>query len=333
MQYGALPNITYTNMDVRAQHVMEFSIYFRCFAIIPVSILIVIFSFNKNFKNDPNLRFWLMNGLFILLGIVVALTNGYRYVFWRSASRFVHQQKDNLRVPGRGDLLFYITFVFGYSGLQSFNLFLLALMTCLIWMLQIGLQLDNPATKWQHDNQSISFTIFFEGGQIFFLMMMVWYQTYRREQYTRLDFLQQMLLEAQRNALIKNQKLGNQLLTSMLPPQIIEKLKNHENVMAEMYNPVTVMFIEVCEFSKICQMVTPLQTIQILNEVYTVFDHLTDVHSVYKVETVGEVYMAVAGCPVRVKKYVQKIDKNDNLVISKLKSSDILTIFYFFLCL
>ena len=79
--------------------------------------------------------------------------------------------------------------------------------------------------------------------------------------------------------------------------------------MAEMYNPVTVMFIEVCEFSKICQMVTPLQTIQILNEVYTVFDHLTDVHSVYKVETVGEVYMAVAGCPVRVKKYVQKIEK------------------------
>lgn len=88
----ALPNITYTNMDVRAQRVMEFSIYFRCFAIIPVSILIVIFSFNKNFKNDPNLRFWLMN--IKTLNVALSKVSGSMIPRWWNLMNQIHHSPD-----------------------------------------------------------------------------------------------------------------------------------------------------------------------------------------------------------------------------------------------
>ena len=70
--------------------------------------------------------------------------------------------------------------------------------------------------------------------------------------------------------------------------------------MAEMYNPVTVLFAEICSFSEICEHVSPKETVEILNVIYTTFDEITTRHEVYKVETVGEVYMAVSGCPIRI---------------------------------
>ena len=70
--------------------------------------------------------------------------------------------------------------------------------------------------------------------------------------------------------------------------------------MAEMYNPVTVLFAEICSFSEICEHVSPKETVEILNVIYTTFDDITTRHEVYKVETVGEVYMAVSGCPIRI---------------------------------
>ena len=39
--------------------------------------------------------------------------------------------------------------------------------------------------------------------------------------------------------------------------------------------------------------------VTILNRIYSRFDLLTERHNVYKVETVGEVYMVVGGCPTR----------------------------------
>jgi adenylate cyclase len=39
------------------------------------------------------------------------------------------------------------------------------------------------------------------------------------------------------------------------------------------------------------------QIVALLNKVFSKFDELTDTHNVYKVETIGDVYLVASGCP------------------------------------
>ena len=48
-----------------------------------------------------------------------------------------------------------------------------------------------------------------------------------------------------------------------------------------------------------------VQVVTILNRIYSQFDRLIETNNVYKVETVGEVYMVVGGCPTRTNTHAQ----------------------------
>ena len=69
---------------------------------------------------------------------------------------------------------------------------------------------------------------------------------------------------------------------------------------AEYFAQVTVIFVQICEFSHLAEVLTSHKLVKLLNTIYSKFDDVTDEHEVYKIETVGEVYVAVAGCPKRV---------------------------------
>ncbi|XP_054262325.1 guanylate cyclase soluble subunit beta-1 [Macrosteles quadrilineatus] len=96
----------------------------------------------------------------------------------------------------------------------------------------------------------------------------------------------------------------DRLLYSVLPISVASELRHCRPVPPKRYDPVTVMFSGIVGFSKYCARHTDatgaMAIVNLLNRLYTRFDVLTDPKknpNVYKVETVGDKYMAVSGLP------------------------------------
>ena len=70
-------------------------------------------------------------------------------------------------------------------------------------------------------------------------------------------------------------------------------------VFVESFPDVTVLFCMIDNFPKIAKSFNANEIVKILNIIYVAFDEIGEETNIYKVETVGEVYMMVAGCPNR----------------------------------
>ncbi len=81
-------------------------------------------------------------------------------------------------------------------------------------------------------------------------------------------------------------------------------MKHNEELIFD-FPEVTVLFCQICDFSKIVHHLSPQNVVRLLNIIFSQFDTIVDAHSVYKVETVAEVYMAVAGCPKMCKNHAE----------------------------
>jgi len=117
------------------------------------------------------------------------------------------------------------------------------------------------------------------------------------------------LLESQQKKLGEIMKKSDDLISQMLPKKVADDLakgKSNEEV-CEAYDMVTMLFSDIVTFTVICSHLKPLQVVQLLNNMYTLFDFLCDQNAVYKVETIGDAYLIVAGCPVKAANHAIKI--------------------------
>ncbi|KAK0183493.1 hypothetical protein PV327_001530 [Microctonus hyperodae] len=90
----------------------------------------------------------------------------------------------------------------------------------------------------------------------------------------------------------------------MLPISVANELRHSRPVPAKKYDCVTLLFSGIVGFSAYCAANTDsngaMKIVNMLNQLYIAFDVLTDPKknpNVYKVETVGDKYMAVSGLP------------------------------------
>jgi adenylate cyclase len=87
------------------------------------------------------------------------------------------------------------------------------------------------------------------------------------------------------------------LLLNILPPEIAAILKLEPRTIAEQYEGASILFADVVNFTPLSAGMSPTELVEMLNEVFTTFDALTEKYGLEKIKTIGDCYMVASGVP------------------------------------
>jgi class 3 adenylate cyclase len=88
-----------------------------------------------------------------------------------------------------------------------------------------------------------------------------------------------------------------QLLLNILPGPIADRLKETEGTLADSFPEVTVLFADIVDFTRLSAGLRPTEVVDMLNEIFSEFDRLAELHQLEKIKTIGDAYMVVGGLP------------------------------------
>ena len=99
------------------------------------------------------------------------------------------------------------------------------------------------------------------------------------------------------NAFRREHERSESLLLNILPGPIAERLKEGQEIIADGFSEVTILFADIVDFTKLSARTTPRELVGLLNRVFTAFDRLAQHYGVEKIKTIGDAFMAAGGLP------------------------------------
>ncbi|MBE9130021.1 MULTISPECIES: adenylate/guanylate cyclase domain-containing protein [unclassified Coleofasciculus] len=94
------------------------------------------------------------------------------------------------------------------------------------------------------------------------------------------------------------QEKSERLLLNILPEPIAKKLKQNQNCIADGFAEVTILFADIVGFTQLASQISPTELVNLLNEIFSAFDRLTEKHGLEKIKTIGDAYMVAGGLPM-----------------------------------
>ena len=100
---------------------------------------------------------------------------------------------------------------------------------------------------------------------------------------------------------------SEKLLANVFPLAILEKLKNKEEPIAERFDSASVFFADIMGFTSLSEKLSPVELVNLLDKLFSLFDGLVIKHNVEKIKTIGDAYMVAAGVPTLIKNHAEKL--------------------------
>ena len=96
-------------------------------------------------------------------------------------------------------------------------------------------------------------------------------------------------------ALAEERRRSEELLRSILPSSIVERLQGDARRVADLVEDASVLFADIVGFTALARTLPPERLIDTLDAVFTELDAIAARHGVEKIKTVGDAYMVAVG--------------------------------------
>ncbi len=103
------------------------------------------------------------------------------------------------------------------------------------------------------------------------------------------------------------QERSETLLLNILPHPIAQRLKEQPSTIADSFTEAAVLFADIVGFTELSGKFEPSHLVNLLNHIFSEFDHLAEVHNLEKIKTIGDAYMVVSGLPVPRADYAESL--------------------------
>ena len=108
-------------------------------------------------------------------------------------------------------------------------------------------------------------------------------------------------------ALRIEQQKSEKLLLNILPKAIVDQLKQFQGSLAERFESATILFADIVNFTPMAVQVRPLELVNLLNQIFSEFDRLAELHGLEKIKTIGDAYMVAGGLPVPTRDHAEAV--------------------------
>lgn len=114
-----------------------------------------------------------------------------------------------------------------------------------------------------------------------------------------------------------------ELLTNMMPERIAESLMAGATMIADSYDDVSIMFLDLVNFTELASTVTAAEVVVLLNNIFNTCDEVIMRHGLTKIKTIGDAYLAVGGAPDPLDDHVVRMALAAIEVNERLQSEDL----------
>ena len=115
------------------------------------------------------------------------------------------------------------------------------------------------------------------------------------------------LLKVNNQRVLEEKKRLEDLLSNLLPAEVVRQLKKKQVAKSRQYKSVCVLFSDFKNFSQISKELSPEELVSELDYCFSSFDRIIEKHRLQKIKTIGDAYMCVGGLYTQGEGHVQRM--------------------------